>query len=169
MTAPLVGSDLLALVKENPELDTEACALRAGYSRVTRSGTTAPDLRSFSEAMFRAHGTPLAPAKRRRLSADTTSVHKNGLVVLSWAHIKKLGVGQTDVLNVIHDAEANVLSLSVNTLVPGSPLPIEAVKQRKAAPEATSETDVEETYTEDAAEEGNAEDAPPSRRLGRKR
>ena len=146
--APLTGRELLALVKENPEITNRSeLARMAGYERETRKGDTVADLSRFVDALLEAKGVKLEAEPRGRAAANETTVHANGSVLIGSIYSKSAGVGPGDVLGITVDPSTGQIVLDVLSRVEGSPLPFKTYDSQKRKKKGASE---------DASESGTA-------------
>ena len=138
----LTGRELLALVKDNPEIKNRSVLARmAGYERTTRKGDIVADLGRFTDAVLEAKGVKFDSETRGRAAANETTVHKNGSVLIGAIYSKQAGIGPGDTLSITVDPASGQIVLDVAQRVEGSPLPFKVYEKKPkavaAAPEAT--------------------------------
>ncbi len=142
----LTGRELLALVKDNPEIKNRSVLARmAGYERKTRKGDIVADLGRFTDAVLEAKGVKFDSETRGRAAANETTVHKNGSVLIGAIYSKQAGIGPSDTLSITVDPASGQMVLDVAQRVEGSPLPFKVYEKKPKAvaeaPEATEATE----------------------------
>lgn len=103
----LVGSDLIAFVKENEALNQMELAQGAGYVRTTKTGKEQVLVKQFYNALLAAKGMAIAVGKLPGKAAQyETTVHKNGVILLGRTYSEKFGLKPGDGLQILVEDEA---------------------------------------------------------------
>jgi hypothetical protein len=123
----LTGQELLAFVKQNPDMDQLELAKAAGYVRVTDNGKERFMTKQLCEALLEAKGVSIRGTKRPGKTAQfATKVHKNGIILVGKTYSEKFGVEPGDVLDI--EIEEDCIRL-----VPQSTPPMKASGRALAA------------------------------------
>lgn len=102
----LVGSDLIAFVRENEALNQMELARGAGYVRMTRTGREQVLVKQFYNALLAAKGMPISVGKTPGKSAQyETTVHKSGVILLGKTYSERFGLKPGDALQICIEDE----------------------------------------------------------------
>lgn len=103
----LTGSELLAFVKANPDLNQKQLAREAGYLRVTEKGIEQVLTKRFYHALLNAKGVEIsvgkAPGKTARFE---TTVHASGVLLLGKTYVEQFGLEPGAVVSISLDEDA---------------------------------------------------------------
>jgi hypothetical protein len=95
MTTPLTGPDLLSKVQElkaSGASVSEICRV-TGYVALAKDGSTRPKSGALHKALLDASGLALTSARTGSRRNGLLTINKSGGVVISKAHISKVGLG----------------------------------------------------------------------------
>lgn len=103
----LVGTELLALVKSNEEMNQTELARAAGYVRATKAGKEQVLVKQFYNALLRAQGVAIAVGKSPgKIAAFQTTVHRSGVILLGKTYSAKFNLQPGDELDIVIDDDA---------------------------------------------------------------
>lgn len=103
----LTGSDLIALVKGNPNLAPSQYAKRAGYVKTDDDGKQRVLVQQFYDALLAAQGLPIRQrGGRGRPALQQVTVQRNGIVVLGKRYTHQFGIQPGDTLEISLDDDA---------------------------------------------------------------
>lgn len=161
---PLIGKDLLAFVKANPNLNRSALAKQSGYTRIAKAtGKPAANLLAFQDALLSAKGLELPGTERAARHSYEAYVQQSGALTVGAVYVTELGVGPADrfKIELVNDGERIGFFLALEERTEGSPLPIRKPSKRgkaeapaaeapaeasAASTEPTEELDDDDTY-----------------------
>lgn len=98
----LVGEELLALVKSNPDTNQMDLARAAGYVRETKKGKEQVLVKRFYGALLAAQGVSIAVGKAPgKIPQYVTTVHRSGVILLGQTYSKRFGLAPGDELEIV--------------------------------------------------------------------
>lgn len=98
----LIGEELLALVKSNPDTNQTELARAAGYVRETKKGKEQVLVKKFYGALLAAQGVSIAVGRNPgKVPAYTTHVHRNGVILLGSSYSQSFGCAPGDELEIV--------------------------------------------------------------------
>lgn len=98
----LKGAELLAFVKEHPEMDRNALARATGYVKMSPDGKERVNALQMANALLAAKGVALAAPKRVGKSARyVTTVHKTGIILVGKLYAQEFGVEPGNELEIV--------------------------------------------------------------------
>lgn len=136
----LTGSQLIQLVKSNPDLNRSQLAKKAGYVRTTDEGKEQILVQRFYDALLTAQGMPIKKGKTGaggKTAQYETSVHKSGILLVGKTYTAEAGFEPGDVFGIEVREDGIWLPLKERELVERR---IKAAKPNKVAAAAKSET-----------------------------
>lgn len=100
----LTGSELIAFVKDNSDLNRTQLARKAGYVSQTADGKTKVLVQQFYDALLSAQGLPIRNGHpgigNRKTAQHMTTVHKSGILLVGRAYTKEFGAEPGDVFGI---------------------------------------------------------------------
>jgi hypothetical protein len=99
----LTGSQLIQLVKSNPDLNRSQLAKKAGYVRTTDEGKEQILVQRFYDALLTAQGMPIKKGKTGaggKTAQYETSVHKSGILLVGKTYTAEAGFEPGDVFGI---------------------------------------------------------------------
>jgi hypothetical protein len=103
----LTGQELLSLVKANGDMDQAELAREAGYVKVNAKGNERLLITQFHSALLVAKGVKLKTSKKPGKTAQyTTTVHRNGCVLVGKTYTEQFGVEPGDPLKIVIEEDS---------------------------------------------------------------
>lgn len=103
----LTGQELLSLVKANGDMDQTELAREAGYVKVNGKGNERLLITQFHAALLDAKGVKLKTSKKPGKTAKfTTTVHRNGVILVGKTYSEKFGVEPGDELQIVIEQDS---------------------------------------------------------------
>jgi ABC-type lipoprotein release transport system permease subunit len=103
----LTGQELLSLVKANGDMDQTELAREAGYVKVSDKGNERLLITQFHAALLDAKGVKLKTGKKPGKTAKfTTTVHRNGVILVGKTYSEKFGVEPGDELQIVIEQDS---------------------------------------------------------------
>lgn len=103
----LTGQELLSLVKANGDMDQTELAREAGYVKVSDKGNERLLITQFHAALLEAKGVKLKTNKKPGKTAKfTTTVHRNGVILVGKTYSEKFGVEPGDELQIVIEQDS---------------------------------------------------------------
>lgn len=100
----LTGSELITLVKENPDLNRTQLAKAAGYVRTTEEGKEQVLVQKFYDNLLAAQGLSIKKGvlggRRGKTAQHVTTVHKSGILLVGKVYTSEFGAEPGDVFGI---------------------------------------------------------------------
>lgn len=100
----LTGKALIALVKDNPDLNRSQLARKAGYMTELKNGKVKPNVQGFYDALLEAQGLSIKNGQpgigAGKAAQYLTTVHKSGVLLVGKVYTNEFGAEPGDVFGI---------------------------------------------------------------------